>query len=480
MNLRLDMMRKSERWLWLIVYEGAAANAAQGEEIVGWRWHELSISQYGVGPFKTLQGLAAKLVARIKTLQPEGPYRLAAVGALGVLAYEMGIQLQGRGLEVDFVGLWSVRVWDWSARQTLRLPGLPDWLARCLADYAVERGELPLYPVAMSDVERRYWLGWAPAAWRAVLAESGLLATDSRWEQALAWLSRGGAQRILPEDALIVPLRPGLRAYPILLCVPGAGASMVDYLPLAEALSYPGDIYGLQPRGLDGEAPPWNSVEAMAAHFLTSIRGALRGPVHLLGHSFGGWVAHEIAIRMQGEGWDVRSLTMLDSRPPSMAAIERSDRCRLDVLRKLLALYQQGCDDRLQLGIGQLCGLDEEAQLSLLHQELVRVRMLSIRTRPNMLRGIVRTFSAAMRTVYRPNRGFSGRATLVLAANDRVGWQQDRSERGEMTVGWRYWLPQLNCRQASGNHVTMLKAPHVRELALQLDSRLAEEWGILV
>jgi thioesterase domain-containing protein len=50
--------------------------------------------------------------------------------------------------------------------------------------------------------------------------------------------------------------------------------------------------------------------------YLAEIRAARpQGPYHLLGWSFGGLVAHALATRLQAEGDEVASLTLLDSYP---------------------------------------------------------------------------------------------------------------------------------------------------------------------
>jgi len=78
-------------------------------------------------------------------------------------------------------------------------------------------------------------------------------------------------------------------------------------------------IYGLQPRGLEGELVPQSTVLAAAESYLRAINEIYpKGPIHLVGHSFGGWVAFEMAkLLVDAETKCViASLTILDSEAP--------------------------------------------------------------------------------------------------------------------------------------------------------------------
>ncbi len=72
---------------------------------------------------------------------------------------------------------------------------------------------------------------------------------------------------------------------------------MVAHLPQGCA------IYGLQAAGLDGEAPPDTSIEAMAARFVAAVRGVQgHGPYRLGGYCYGGVVAFEMARQLDALG----------------------------------------------------------------------------------------------------------------------------------------------------------------------------------
>ncbi|WP_158595995.1 thioesterase domain-containing protein [Oleomonas cavernae] len=88
------------------------------------------------------------------------------------------------------------------------------------------------------------------------------------------------------------------------------------YAGLLRYLGADRPLYALQSHGLTRfEALP-QSVEAIAQNYLGLIRGVQpHGPYHLLGWSFGGLVAHEIARRLRDGGEAVAFLGLLDAYP---------------------------------------------------------------------------------------------------------------------------------------------------------------------
>ncbi|WP_058047800.1 amino acid adenylation domain-containing protein [Streptomyces roseifaciens] len=137
-------------------------------------------------------------------------------------------------------------------------------------------------------------------------------------------LAAGGAVGSAHDPlSVLLPLRKGTNggddggtASAPLFCIhPAAGISWV-YSGLLRHLDRSRAVYGLQARGLTDEAAAPRSIEEMAEDYLASIRSVQpHGPYALLGWSFGGIVAHELAVRLQEEGEEVSALVLMDSYP---------------------------------------------------------------------------------------------------------------------------------------------------------------------
>ncbi|KAF9181906.1 hypothetical protein BGZ49_004776, partial [Haplosporangium sp. Z 27] len=73
-------------------------------------------------------------------------------------------------------------------------------------------------------------------------------------------------------------------------------------------------IYGLQSRGLNGKEELATSIEEIASDCIKQIRHIQpHGPYHLLGWSFGGNIAHTMAVQLERLGEEVALLGIMDS-----------------------------------------------------------------------------------------------------------------------------------------------------------------------
>lgn len=107
---------------------------------------------------------------------------------------------------------------------------------------------------------------------------------------------------------------------PALFCVHGDNGHVVRMMSLARLLGPERPVYGFEARGVDGRRAPLESVEAMAAEYVTHLRRVQpNGPYFLLGHSFGGVVAFEMAQQLRRLGQEVAWVVLLDSIAPRSA-----------------------------------------------------------------------------------------------------------------------------------------------------------------
>jgi arthrofactin-type cyclic lipopeptide synthetase C len=248
--------------------------------------------------------------------------------------------------------------------------------------------------------------------------------------------------------------------------MPGAGDSVTRFIALAEALGQDMPVYGLQTRGLDGASVPHSRVEAAAECHVQAIEALYpQGPLHLVGHSFGGWVAHAVAVKFEARGREVASLTLIDSEAPDGHATCGQPYTLTQVLELLIEALQRSSGKDLGLDREAFAETDDASQLRLLQAAMARVGLLPERASPGVLQGLVRSFASALRTVYRPGRDYSGPVSLVLVADPVLDAASNEHEQGAMIAGWQRLMPQLETWHGPGDHFSILKTPDVFSLA---------------
>ena len=106
----------------------------------------------------------------------------------------------------------------------------------------------------------------------------------------------------------------------------GGGGSALSYRDLARAIDGEHAMYGFNARGLDSDEPPHASIEAMASHYLALARTVHPGgPFLLVGASFGGTVAYEMARQLTAAGDSVALCALLDAPGPGALPVVELD-----------------------------------------------------------------------------------------------------------------------------------------------------------
>ncbi|MFI6326494.1 thioesterase domain-containing protein, partial [Nonomuraea sp. NPDC050556] len=117
--------------------------------------------------------------------------------------------------------------------------------------------------------------------------------------------------------AMMLPLRASGDRRTLFCIHPAIGLSWC-YVGLLPHLHRDTPIFGLQAQSFTEPHVAPKDVDDLVTNYLAAIRSVQpHGPYALLGWSFGGVVAHAIAIRLQQEGERVDFLAMLDSYLPS-------------------------------------------------------------------------------------------------------------------------------------------------------------------
>jgi acetoacetyl-CoA synthetase len=111
-----------------------------------------------------------------------------------------------------------------------------------------------------------------------------------------------------------VKLKPGSDKMPILIAHGLGGRA--SFSELAKHIRTEHVIYGIQAKGVDGMEEPFDRIEDMAEFYLKALsRLQSQGSYILMGYSFGGLIALEMAQRLSAEGKKISLLALVDTYP---------------------------------------------------------------------------------------------------------------------------------------------------------------------
>jgi amino acid adenylation domain-containing protein len=111
----------------------------------------------------------------------------------------------------------------------------------------------------------------------------------------------------------LVPIKPEGSKKPVYI-VHGAGLNVLLFDTLVQNLDKEQPVFGLQAKGLDGKEKPLETIEEIAAHYITEIlENDPNGPYALAGYSLGGIIAFEMARQLKKNNKEVAFLGMFDT-----------------------------------------------------------------------------------------------------------------------------------------------------------------------
>jgi amino acid adenylation domain-containing protein len=297
----------------------------------------------------------------------------------------------------------------------------------------------------------------------------------SLFQQAtIEHLARLLGQNDSPPTSL-VPVQPEGSKVPF-FCVHEFFGDVFCYMNLARHLGQDQPFYALEPRGLDGVEEPFETVEAMAAHYIDTVRTVQpRGPYALGGLCFGGVIAFEMAQQLRAKGESVCLVALLDSGvglnygrikwwraffqnfprdfPSWLAGSLQLTRAQwLDVIRIKTAAAKGRLGGLFCLPSGVCQPNDDPAGLKRLgdvfrfserHYRVARAQYRALkRYQPQMYTGRLTLFRARMQPFFSSH-------------DPQKGWS--RLAGGGVEV-----------KNIPGNHLAMLQEPHVKVLAEEL------------
>ncbi len=215
-----------------------------------------------------------------------------------------------------------------------------------------------------------------------------------------------------------------------------------SYHRLVQSLTTQRPVYGVMPSVLDehgGRRPIADVVEETLALLRA---GRPSGPYRLLGYSFGGLVAFEVAGRLRAAGETVAYLGLLDVHPPEVLltpAELRAKRAATATKRLRTALSRRGVTAaRRYARRRKTYATNPEAQMS--------------------------QKAWAVFHAYRPSR-YEGAVTYYLA-------RQRLPFVGNTLAAWHRIAPHLLVTEVPGNHFSLLEQRTIDELAAHVSTTL--------
>jgi amino acid adenylation domain-containing protein len=279
--------------------------------------------------------------------------------------------------------------------------------------------------------------------------------------------SRAGATST--GSSLLVRLNVGSEpAQAPLFIVGGAMGNVLNLRHLARVCDPRRDFYGIQARGLSGEAEPHRSLLDAARTYVDEVRRVQpHGPYYLGGFCIGGVAALEMAQLLKAEGEEVGLLAMLDSHLPEL-------RGRLDLKDRAQIQYER-------LREGEVDYVRDWVHGKYVHSQKQWQRRLGLSTEdpndPTQYRSqVVHDSIMFARSVYVP-RFYDGHVVVFrppLAPKHRLSGGRvidDSRSFLKEDNGWRRMVRSLSVYELAcppGEHDGFVLEPYVRDLARRL------------
>jgi acyl transferase domain-containing protein/thioesterase domain-containing protein len=251
--------------------------------------------------------------------------------------------------------------------------------------------------------------------------------------------------------------------------VAGMFGNVLNLRHLAQLLGGDRPFWGLQARGLYGDAAPHATLPQAAADYIAEMRQVQpQGPYLIGGFSGGGLTAWEMARQLEAEGQEVALLALLDTPLPMRPTLSRADRAMI----KLAELRRKGpryladwARARIAWERAKREGAPAQAE-GAFHNAAIEAAF----------RGAVAVYDMPMR---------QGRTALFRPPLDRHwqvtggNWVSHAREYVFPDNDLTRFAPALQVVEVPGDHDSMVLEPNVRTLAARMRAVIAEAEGPL-
>jgi acyl transferase domain-containing protein/thioesterase domain-containing protein/acyl carrier protein/2-polyprenyl-3-methyl-5-hydroxy-6-metoxy-1,4-benzoquinol methylase len=288
----------------------------------------------------------------------------------------------------------------------------------------------------------------------ATVAEVAALIGTNSTEEA-------GDKSVRAHSSVLVEIQRG-DSQPPLVLVPPSGGNLYLYQDLVRRLGQQQTVFGMQPKGLDGDEEPFTNLQELASYYLEALREAQpTGPYLLGGASFGGAVAFEMSRQLEAQNQKVALLALFDTPAPHQVKARDGDENAF-----LNALINEVAPDALAK-FRQLAPAD---RLAFVVEQLKQAQKLPAHVELQLATRILHVWRCDLEALsrYAPET-YGGRA-LFFRARER--------DRGLPQYPEQPWIEMagggLEVHVVPGGHYTMFAPPHVESLAARFQAHLAE------
>lgn len=265
-------------------------------------------------------------------------------------------------------------------------------------------------------------------------------------------------------SSAVVPLKPEGTRTPLFI-IHGVGGNVINFYGLAMRIDPDQPVYAVQAQSLlSGEAALLR-LEEMAAFYIAEIRKVQpHGPYNLLGYSFGGTVALEMARQLRAAGEEIGLLGMLDSRSKTFEEEHRASLTAQDKVER-----------RLRRIVGNTGHLDWNRRTEYFLDKF-KTRAIRFSAKAAHAGGL-RRMPAFLKSAYDINyvainayevRPYDGTMTLFRATEQEY-------EGGPRDLGWGPVFTSIDIREIEGDHERIFLEPAIDQLAASLRESLSQE-----
>ncbi|WP_262975329.1 non-ribosomal peptide synthetase [Pseudoalteromonas piscicida] len=255
----------------------------------------------------------------------------------------------------------------------------------------------------------------------------------------------------------LVCLQEGELGFTPVVLIAGAGGWLMAFHALVNGLDSRIPVYGLQPEALAKEPEALTSIGRTAEYYLSVLADAELGEqVHLVGHSFGSFIAYQLATLLEQQGRIGCSVTVIDTPVPSSPALSLDEAqiaqmmldnlvafFRLSVSGAEISVYKQG---------------DASIRITCLNRW---IHQAGFNFSDVHLRHFQQVFSAQLRANIEMPSTLSDTPICVVKTQQT---QEFEGRPVNKDMGWKPFSHTLSCYEVKGDHLSCLQAEQVWQL----------------